>query len=233
MDRQAKTGLIAPGMRADMVLVDGQPDKRIEDLAKVTRVWVAGRAVPLDALRALRANPAATALPRVAMTGPVLGTARADGRSDLDTLPVATTEPGIDHSHLVAVPRPGGQPTFLAAQMGAAPRPYVQWVLPLTRGPIKLADASDFAGIELEVKGAGDYRLVIESYGLGGSDWFAAPLVAGAAPKTIRLPFAGFRSRDRNVALDTSTLRALRIQLSGKTGGTAALEVGGIRFYAR
>lgn len=231
MNRQAKTGLVAPGMRADLVLVDGEPDKRIEDLARVSRVWVSGREVPLDHLRALRANSAATPLPSVAMTGPVLSEARADGRTDLDTLPVATTEPGIDHSHLIQLDKPGGKPTFLAAQMGAAPRPYVQWVLPLTRGPIKLADASGFAGIEIAVRGTGDYRLVIESYGLDGSDWFAAPFAAGEKTATVRMPFGAFKSRDRNVALDLATLRALRIQLSGKTGGTASLEVGAIRFY--
>ena len=72
---------------------------------------------------------------------------------------------------------------------------------------------------------------MIESYGLDGSDWFAAPFVAGEKTATVRLPFGTFKSRDRNVALDLATLRALRIQLSGKTGGTASLEVGAIRFY--
>jgi hypothetical protein len=104
-------------------------------------------------------------------------------------------------------------------------------VLPLTRGPIKVADASGFAGVELVVRGTGAYRLVIESYGIDGHDWFAAPFAAGEATATIRLPFDAFRSRDRNVALDLHTLRALRIELSGTTGGTASLEVGSIRFY--
>lgn len=231
MDKNSWTGLIAPGMIADLVLVDGEPDRRIEDMAKVARVWVSGREVPLDKMRTLRANPDATPLPSVAMTGPVLSEARADGRTDLGTLPVATTEPGIDHSHMVVLDKDAGDPTFLAAQMGAAPRPYVQWVLPLTPGPIKLADARAFDGIELVVKGTGDYRLVIESYGLDGSEWLAAPFKPGKERATIRLPFEEFRSRRSNVALDLAKLRALRIQLSGKTGGTASLEVAAIRFY--
>ena len=63
MNRQAKTGLVAPGMRADLVLVDGEPDKRIDDLARVSRVWVSGREVaarsPARTARQSRRHPAA------------------------------------------------------------------------------------------------------------------------------------------------------------------------------
>lgn len=224
-------GTIAPGKRADLVLVDGEPDRDIDDLFNPIRVWQDGREVPLAELRALRENAATTALPSVRMTGPVLSAARDDGRTDLDTLPVATTDPGTDHSHLIAVDHPGGRPTFLAAQMGAAPRPYVQWVLPLTRGPIKLADASAFTGVELELKGAGAYRVILESYGLEGSDWFAARFSMSEGETTFNLPFSSFRSANPAAVLNLTQLRALRIELSGKTGGTASLEVKAIRFY--
>lgn len=40
-------GRIAKGMRADLVLVAGRPDERIEDLYEVRRVWVSGREVSL------------------------------------------------------------------------------------------------------------------------------------------------------------------------------------------
>lgn len=39
-------GRIAPGQRADLVLIAGKPDKRIDDLYAVQSVWVAGRLVP-------------------------------------------------------------------------------------------------------------------------------------------------------------------------------------------
>jgi imidazolonepropionase-like amidohydrolase len=224
-------GTIRPGMRADLVLIDGQPDKRIGDLWNARRVWVAGREAPLEKLRALRDNPGMTPLPVIPMPGPVLTAARADGRTDLGTLPVPSTDPGIDHSHLVAHRGDAGEPTFLAAQMGAAPQPYVQWVLPLTRGPILVADASRFTGIELTATGPGDYRLVLESYGLDGREWFAAPFAAGDKPARIRLPFAAFTSRDATARLDLTQLRALRVQLSAATGATATLEVGEVRFY--
>jgi imidazolonepropionase-like amidohydrolase len=231
MNREATTGTVEPGKRADLVLVAGNPDRNIDDLWKIDQVWLAGRRVPLPELRALRDVPETTPLPAERMSGPVLSQNREDGRTDLDTMPVATTDPGIDHSHLIAVDKPGGRPVFLAAQMGASPRPYVQWVLPLTRGPVNVADATGFEGVELVGKGEGDYRMVIESYGLDGSQWFSAPFTPGNEAAAIRLPFARFHSRSKDAILDLRRLRALRVHLSGKTGGTASLEVDTIRFY--
>lgn len=234
-------GTIAAGMRADVVLIDGQPDKRIAELWNVARVWLAGREVPLAELRRLRDDPAMTPLPVDPMPGPILTGARSDGRTDLDTLPVATTDPGTDHSCLIPIVDGQEGPahdhaghahrTFLAAQMGGAPRPFVAWVLPLTRGTIHVADASRFAGIELAGRGTGDYRLVLESYGLTGDQWFAAGFAPAGAGKPVRIPFAAFTSRDPAARLDLARLRAIRVMLRGDTGGTAALELGTMRFY--
>ncbi|MBB5686829.1 amidohydrolase family protein [Sphingobium boeckii] len=48
MDRQGRDGRIARGRGADLVLVAGRPDERIEDLYAVRRVWVSGRLVVGD-----------------------------------------------------------------------------------------------------------------------------------------------------------------------------------------
>ena len=239
MGQEAGHGTIQPGKRADLVLIDGQPDKRIEDLWRVDRVWVAGREVPLAELRRLRDSPEMTPMPSDAMPGPIMTGARADGRTDLDTLPVATTDPGTDHSCLIPIddgqegPSHGSRGhhhrTFLAAQMGGAPRPYVAWVLPLTRGTIHVADASRFAGLEIAGKGSGEYRLALESYGLTGDAWFSAPFTPDGKPQ--RIAFGAFTSRDPSVKLDLTQLRAIRVMLRGETGKTASLELGSIRFY--
>lgn len=229
--QDADHGTIQPGMRADLVLVDGKPDKRIEDLWNVSRVWVSGREAPLAELRKLEDASTPTPMPVVQMPGPIMSGARKDGRTDLDTLPVASTDPGIDHSELIHLDHHDGDMTFLAAQMGAAPRPFVQWVLPLTRGTIDVADASRFSGIELTASGSGDYRLVLQSYGIGERGWFETPFSASADGKTIRVPFSAFASRDAGAKLDLTQLRALRIELKGKTGGTASLQLGDVRFY--
>jgi imidazolonepropionase-like amidohydrolase len=231
MHQEADHGTIAPGMRADLVLVDGTPDKRIEDLWQISRVWVAGREVPLGKLRALVDSATPTPIPSRAMPGPIMTAARKDGRTDLDTLPVASTDRGTDHSHLIALEANDPAATFLAAKMGSAPKPYVQWILPLTKGPVLVADASGFSGIEMKAKGNGSYRLVLESYGLQGAEWFASPFAAGDGATPIRIPFAAFGSRSPSARLDLTQLRALRFQLLGQTGGTASLELADVRFY--
>ncbi|QDK34968.1 amidohydrolase family protein [Sphingomonas sp. IC081] len=237
---QAKDhGTIAPGMRADLVLVDGRPDETIEDIWKVARVWVSGREAPLGKLRGELASPAMTPLPTVRMAGPIWTGTRADGRTDLDTLPVDATDSGADHSHITFVhPETGPEgerPVFMAAQFGAAPRPFAELVLPLTRGAIDLADARGFTGIAFTVKGAGDYRLRLESYGLDAGHWFAAPFSAHEGAAEVRLPFSAFAgapgAEGQAPQLDLAALRALRFQLSGTPGGTAWLELGQVRFY--
>lgn len=241
MGQENSQGTIEPGKRADLVLIDGEPDRRIDDLWNVSRVWLAGREVPLDDVRALRNGTAMTPMPSDPMPGPILTGVRNDGRTDLDTLPVATTDPGTDHSCLIPIVDGHEGPkhdhtghshrTFLAAQMGGSPRPYVAWVLPLTRGTIHVADASKFSGIEIAGRGTGEYRLVIESYGLTGDAWFAAPFAPAGEGKPVRIPFEAFVSRDGSAKLDLTQLRAIRVMLRGESGGTASLEMGSVRFY--
>ncbi|MFN6935267.1 MAG: amidohydrolase family protein, partial [Tsuneonella sp.] len=106
VDKDGDRGTIEVGKRADLVLIGGSPDRDIDDIWNVARVWQDGREVPLAELRAMRDRPTKSVMPVEKMTGPVLSQAREDGRTDLDTLPVATTDPGIDHSHLIAVDKP-------------------------------------------------------------------------------------------------------------------------------
>ena len=235
MGQDKDHGTIAPGMRADLVLIGGRPDETIEDIWNVRRVWVSGREVPLDKLHERLASEGLTPLPVHKMAGPIWTGKRADGRTDLDTLPVDATDSGADHSHITFVhPQTGPdgeRPVFMAAQFGAADHPFAELVLPLTRGAIDLADARGFTGIAFTVKGAGDYRLVLESYGLFPGDWFGAGFRAGQVATEVRLPFTAFTSADGTAKLDRAVLRALRFRLSGKPGGTAWLELGDVRFY--
>lgn len=230
-------GRIAPGQRADLILTGGRPDERIDDIHDVRRVFVAGRDTALPPLRALVTGDAPTPLPVTRMAGPIETGRGPAGRTDLDTLPVESTEPGVDHSHLDYV-RPGagpaeeaGRPLFLVAQMGAAPRPFAQLILPLTRGAVQLADARGFTGIALDARGAGRYQLLFDSYAIQQNSWFRAGFEAGPDTREIRIPFTAFVSGGKDAALDLAKLRALIVRLDGEPGGKAWLEIGNIRFY--
>lgn len=226
-------GTIAPGMRADLVLTGGRPDEKIEDLYDVRRVWVAGREAAIPALRALMESSADSPLPIHRMAGPIDTGARSDGRTDLDTLPVESTESGADHSRLEFV-RPDEGSTkrlFMIARMGSAPQPFAQLILPLTRGAVHLADARGFTGVAFEARGLGDYALLFDSYGLEDRAAFRAEFTAGETAREIRIPFEAFRSRDPKVVLDLARLRVLIVQLGGEPRGMAWLEIAKVRFY--
>jgi len=228
--RQSGHGRIAPGQRADLVLTGGRPDERIADLYDVRRVFVAGREMPLERLAQRLADDSPSPLPVRRMTGPIHSGAGPAGRTDLDTLPVEGTDPGFDHSHLDLAHAPGGR-LFLMAGMGAAPRPFAELHLPLTRGAVQLADASGFSGLAFEARGAGDYVLELNSYGIHPRSWFRTSFEAGQTRREIRIPFSAFRSPLTGARLEPARLRALLFRLEGEPGGGAWLELGNIRFY--
>ena len=230
-------GQIAPGQRADLVLVAGKPDERIADLWNVARVFVSGREIALAPLRALVAGTAPTPLPVRVMPGPIDTGARRDGRTDLDTLSVESTDSGVDHSHLDFVqpgsddPRGTAKPRFLIAQMGAKARPFAQLILPLTPGAIQLADARGFTGVAFDARGSGAYDLVFDSYALSDDAWFRTGFTAGETLRSVHIPFSAFASRDPNATLDLACLRALIVRLEGEPGGKAWLQLDNVRFY--
>ncbi|MES2095186.1 MAG: amidohydrolase family protein [Pseudomonadota bacterium] len=224
-------GTIQAGMRADLLLTGGRPDERIADLSDVRRVWVAGREQDLVALRKLADGDAPTPMPVTVMKGPIYTGVRPDGRTDLDTLPVESTESGTDHSRLFFV-RPDqatSRGIFMVARMGARSQPYAQLIVPLTPGAVTLADARGFTGVAFDARGAGSYALSFDSYGLQPDDWFRADFSAAEAMGEVRIPFSAFKGNGG--ALDLARLRALIVRLKGEPGGNAWLEIANLRFY--
>lgn len=228
--QSADHGRIAPGQRADLVLTGGRPDEDVADLHDVRRVFVAGREMPIEKLAAQLSGDAPSPMPSRRMTGPIHGGAGPAGRTDLDTLPVEGTDPGFDHSRLDLAHLAGGR-LLLMAGMGAAPSPFAELQLPLTRGAVELADSSGFAGIAFEARGAGSYALWLNSYALHPRDWFRAGFEAGDTSREIKIPFGAFQSPADTARLDPRRLRAFLFRLEGEPGGTQWLELGKIRFY--
>ncbi|CAA9535651.1 MAG: hypothetical protein AVDCRST_MAG23-1831 [uncultured Sphingosinicella sp.] len=224
-------GRIAPGQRADLLLVAGRPDQRIEDLYEVRRVFVSGREMPLEPLRQMTEAEGPSPLPVHRMTGPIDTGMGRDGRTDLETLPMETNEAGVDHSHLHHVRGRQDGRMFLFANMGAAPQPFANLILPLTKGGVHLADASGFSGIAFDARGTGRYAMLLESYGLEQRASFRAPFEAGENAREVRIPFSALQSPDPQARLDLARLRSLIVRLEGEPGGTASLELGNVRFY--
>jgi imidazolonepropionase-like amidohydrolase len=224
-------GTIRPGMRADLVLIEGKPDESIADLYNVRHVWVSGREQDLGALRKLADGAAPSPLPVTKMAGPIDTGARSDGRTDLDTLPVESTESGTDASKILfarpADPR-AGKKLLLTARMGARAQPFAQLIVPLTKGSVTLADASAFTGVAFDARGSGRYSLAFDNYGRQPDDWFHADFAADEAVREVRVPFSALQGAG---AFDPKSLRALMIRLHGDPGATTWLEIENVRFY--
>lgn len=231
LGQAADHGRIAPGQRADLVLTGGRPDERVDDLFDVRRVFVSGREVELDRLRALADAQVPSPLPVHKMAGPIDTGVGPHGRTDLDTFPVESTERGVDHSRLHMVRTGVDKRLFLLAQMGAAPAPFAQVVLPLTPGAVHLADARRFTGVAFDARGDGRYALLLEIHGIGENGSFKADFSAGDSLSEVRIPFTVFRSPDPSAVLDLARLKALIVRLEGEPGGQGWLELGNIRFY--
>lgn len=233
LHEERESGRIAPGMRADLVMVAGRPDLRIEDIANVRHVFLAGKDVDRAALRKIVAGDAMSPLPTVAMAGPIDDGRSPDGRTALGTMLVATYDRGIDHSDILVARTRGAdaQPMFALVRMGVASEPFGRLVVPLTPGGIALADASPFTGIAFTVRGEGDYRLLPENYGVDGKGQFSVAFTATSDATEIRLPFASFTSPNAAARLDRRTLRQLLFEIAGPSGSSRWLELRNLRFY--
>ncbi len=154
------------------------PDERITDIENTRYVFLGGAEVALSELEKALQAPQMTALPARTVGPLVDDMERTDGRTGLGTLRVNGSDAGVDHSQMIfqQVVRAGNDHALLVtAAMAAKDAPFVRVELPLTPGGIELADLSKYEGVAFDVRGSGEGRLVVSSYHLRNSDWYAAP----------------------------------------------------------
>jgi imidazolonepropionase-like amidohydrolase len=232
---ESQRGTIAPGKAADLVLIDGAPDRTITDLQKTARVFLNGTEVDLKKLQEEIQSGVPTPLPVRTLPAQVDDFERTDGRTQLGTLRVNATDPGIDHSTMLWQPvvRSGKNHSMLVtARLAAKDRPWVRLELPLTPGGVELADATQFTGISLDVRGEGAHRLLVLTGGTRSRAPFSAPIVASGEWQTLTVPFASLERPARGDGdWNGRNLRVLAFEISGAPESTAWLELDNIRFY--
>ena len=226
-------GTIAPGKIADLLLVEGDPDRNINEIEKTRAVFLGGKQMDLQALEAAVQSTAPTPLP-AHRVGPLIDNAeRQDGRSDLDTMLVDSTDPGIDHSQMLFVRGLGhhGHDISIVARMSPKENPFADVNIPLTRGAVELADVSSYKGIQFAVRGDGDYKLLLENYGTNRAKWYTANFNAGARWHTVKIPFSSFHSTDAALQFPAKTLRSLHFELARPAGVETWLELDDVKLY--
>lgn len=229
-------GTIAAGKLADLVLVEGAPHQRISDIMNVRRVFLGGSEVDREALARAIAAPGMTPIPAVKASREIDNFESANGRSRLDTLWINSTDPGHDHTRMLYMRTLRSRCNHaytVTARMSDIDAPRARAVLPLAKGAIEPMDASAFRGIQFEVRGEGEYRLLVPTRGVRDFDYYASPFQAGARWKKVRIPFAALhRAKARTPATWTATdLQMLQFELARPATTSAWLEIDNLHFY--
>jgi imidazolonepropionase-like amidohydrolase len=225
-------GTIEKGKRADLVLIKGEPWKTIGDVRKTDRVFIDGKLVFGPGAPPMTANQAKT-MPSVSAKPQIDDFERPDGRSSLDTLRTDDPDGGLDRTvEISQVITRGdlGHALSINARMAMKAKPSAGVIIPLTRGSIQPVDARAFKGVRFEVRGDGDYALGVNA---SVGRW-SAPFAAGAAWKTVEIPFSALKpAGERGAKGDWTASDLTEVEFMGgrKGGETFWLEVDNVAFY--
>ena len=216
--RDSGRGALIEGRLADLLIVNGRPDRDINALDQIAAVYQAGRPVSLQGLtNAIRAN-GPTPTPAIPAPAILDDFEAPNGRSRLDTRWVNSTDTGHDRTAMLyqRIDRaPNDHALSITAHLSDSAAPYARMNLPLTKGAVEPMDASAFAGVEFEARGQGAYSLRVQME--------KSPFEAGPNWSTIRIPF--------HPKLDLTRLTMLTFEIARPGGQRAWLELDNVRFY--
>ncbi len=234
-------GTIAPGKLADLVLVEGEPHKNIRDLERIKHVFIGGREVDRDRLEREIASPAITAIPAIKARELIddfesSNNYGASDRSDIDTLWINSTDPGVDPSPMVygKIVRETGNHAFsITGRMSEKERPFIRINVPLSRGAIEPIDAREFKGVRFDVRGDGNYRMIVPTYNVRDFAYFQAPFKAGPQWQTVSLDFSLLTQSGARTSVKWTgdDLLMLSFEIARPAGTFAWLELDNVRFY--
>lgn len=226
-------GTVAPGKIADLLLVKGSPDQNINEIENTSAVFLAGQQLDLQSLESAIQSLQFTALPSHTIPARIYDAEREDGRTNLNTMLVNSTDAGPDHSHMLFARtlRKQGHSLFILARMSPKQSPFVDLVVPLTRGAVEPADISSFKGIQFSTRGEENYNILLDTYGARKSSWPSASFAAGPQWRTVRIPFRTFQAKDSTSLSSPHNVRALHFVIARPGGMDAWLEIDDVKLY--
>lgn len=149
-------------------------------------------------------------------------------------LRIEPTDAGADHSHIVVtrvVRQDNNHALLAAAQFGPADHPSVKMEFPVTRGGVELGDVSEFKGVSFDMRGEGQYRLLLKTYAVRDPNLYSARIAPSGEWHTVRLPFAEIKRAKQISAWDGRDLVSLVFEMSGAPETTSSLELDNLAFY--
>lgn len=232
----ADRGSIAPGKLADLVLVAGEPLNNIADIERIKSVFLGGRELDREKLARDIADNKMTPIPPRKARETLDDFESKDGRSRIDTLWVNTTDAGVAPTKTLygRVQRAAGNHALSAsAQMALKERPYARINIPLSRGAIEPVDARAFRGVRFDVRGEGEYRLLIPTYAVRDNAYFSAPFTAASQWQTVSIPFSKLTREGTRLPAEWTgaDLLLLSYEIARPAGAFGWMELDNVRFY--
>lgn len=227
----ADRGRIAPGLRANLVLVEGDPTREITATRAIVAVWK-------DGVRAQRRRPEAIQTPRV-LEGTVSDFEAPEIGARFGSGWVASSDDRMGGRSEARIERAGGGANgsqgalrVSGALRGGAPYPWSGAMLFPGPSPMTPADLSAFGALRFRARGDGRmYRVLLFSARLGQVP-LAASFAAGGEWAEVRLPFAGFAAAlGGGAAFDGSDVTGV-LFTAGPAEGEFAFEIDDVAFVA-
>ena len=110
-------------------------------------------------------------------------------------------------------------------------RPNVRVEFPLTQGEVEPADVSGYAGVQFEVRGEADCRLLVSAYGnRSAADLWATGFAVSPEWQTVQLPFAELKRRVAGTWGGRDG-RAILVELGGAPRAGVWVELDNLRLY--
>jgi hypothetical protein len=213
--------------------VKGSPDQNINDIENTSAVFLGGQQLDLQSLESAIQSQQFTPLPAHVIPARIYDAEREDGRSNLDTMLVDSTDTGPDHSRILfsRTLQRHGHGLSILARMSPKQSAFVDLVIPLTRGAVEPADLSAFKGIQFSARGEGSYSILLDTYGARKSSWPIASFAGNGQWKTVRISFAAFQVKGSTSPLSPLNARALHFEIVRPAGADAWLEIDDVKFY--
>ncbi len=221
-------GRIAPGLKADFVLVRGRPWENISDIRNTDRTFVDGKI--MFGPGAPKPETRTTEKPATLAAALVIDFERPDGRTTAGALPVTDGDGGVDRSvqlSVVETAETGGRYLSITSRMAQRKDANTQYVVPLSVGSVQPVDVRSFAGVKFRVRGDGDYALAVSASG----DPWSAPFKATPTWSEVSVPFSALKPAESGAEWAGDDLTDLRFTLSRPGGSTTWLELDDVSFY--
>ncbi|MBI3649869.1 MAG: CIA30 family protein [Acidobacteria bacterium] len=225
-------GFIKAGWLADLVLLDGAPLQNINDIERINKVFLNGKELDRQKLASDIAMPGITPLATSKAQEQLDDFERLDGRSEIDTLWINAYDSGHDHTKMVwgkTLRSPHNHALSVMSLMSQSAKPFARVSLPLRRGGVEPVDASLFRGVQFEVRGDGEYALILATYGTSSGGNFQSKFSAGAIWKTVQIDFASIKNTQPKWT--GADLLMLTFEVSRKPGELGWLELDNVKFY--